>query len=234
MQTTEMMAIRTADGGTMNCYVAKADREPGPAVIVIQEIFGITDWLKSTADWLASAGFTAVVPDLFWRMEPGLNLNDRDPEQMQKAFKLFGEFDQAKGVSDLKDVVAHLRDHRSINGKIGCIGYCLGGLLAYYMACRSDVQASVSYYGVSIDEHLDEAKNIKAPLLMHIAGGDTYVTPDKQQKIKNALDSNPNVSIHIYPELGHAFGRVGGEHYNKEAADLANSRTEQFLKNNLK
>jgi carboxymethylenebutenolidase len=234
MQTSEKIAIRTRDGGTMSCYMAKANKESAPAIIVIQEIFGVTKFLKSSADWLAAQGFHAVVPDLFWRLEPDLELNDRDPEQKQKAFKLFGEFNQSQGIEDLKDVVSHLKTDKAVSGKVGCVGYCLGGLMAYLMACRSEVQTSVSYYGVGIDEHLSEADNIKAPTMLHIAGKDAFVPAEKLQKIKNVLDPNPLATIHVYPEMDHAFCRVGGEHYDKETADTANTRTLQFFAENLK
>jgi carboxymethylenebutenolidase len=234
MQTSEMMAIRTKDGGTMNCYVAKPDKEPAPAVIIIQEIFGITNWLKSTAEWLASQGYFGVVPDLFWRLEPNLVLNDRDQAQLQKAFGLYGKFDQSQGVEDLKDTMKHLKEHRSINGKVGTIGYCLGGLMSYFMACRSDADCAVSYYGGGIDSHLDEGKNIKKPTILHLAGADAYIDATAQEKIKSGLSHNPNVSVHIYPNTGHAFCRVGGEHYDKSAADLANSRTADFFKQHLR
>ena len=234
MQTSEKIAIRTSDGGTMNCYMAKANKESAPAIIVIQEIFGITKFLKSSADWLASQGFHALVPDLFWRLEPGLELNPSEPEQRQKAFELLGKFDQSQGVEDLKGVITYLKNHSAVSGKVGCVGYCLGWLMAYFMACRSEVQTSVSYYGVGIDEQLGEASNIKAPLMLHIAGEDAFTPAEKVQKIKQVLDPNPLATIHVYPEMDHAFCRVGGEHYNKENADLANSRTLQFFTDNLK
>lgn len=233
MQTSEKMAVRLRDGSSMSCYLAKPDKEPAPAVIIIQEIFGITKWLKSTADAYASMGYFAVVPDLFCRLEPEVVLNDRDPAELEKAFKLYQQFSPDQGVKDLEDVAAHLRDHRSINGKVGCTGYCLGGKMAFLMACRTNVDCSVSYYGGGIQEHLAELEKLKNPLLLHIPAEDQYFSPQAQAQIKEAADEHPLVTIHIYPKVNHAFCRVGGENYNKDAADLANARTEEFLKDHL-
>jgi carboxymethylenebutenolidase len=233
MQTSEKMAVRTRDGGTMNCHVAKPNKESAPAIIIIQEIFGITPWLKSTADWLAGLGYYAVVPDMFWRLEPGLDLDSNKEQDLQKAFGLYGQFDKEKGIEDFKDLMQQLKENRSVNGKIGCMGYCLGGLMSYRMACAADIDCTVSYYGGEIDRFLDEGKNIKKPTMLHIPADDAYITPDKQAKIKEALSKNPNVAIHVYPGVGHAFCRVSGDHYNKEAADLANSRTVEFFNQSL-
>jgi carboxymethylenebutenolidase len=230
---SERMEIRTADGGKFECHVAKPSKKALGAIIVIQEIFGITNWLQKTADWLASNGYMAVVPDLFWRMEPNLNLNDRDEKDLNKAFGLYGKFDQNQGIEDLKQVLATVQAMPEANGKVGCMGYCLGGLMTYLMACRSDVHCSVSYYGGGIDEKLDEAKNIKKPILLHLPAEDKFITKDKQTKIKAALGNNPLVTIHIYEGMDHAFARVGGEHYDKQNAELANNRSIEFFKAHL-
>lgn len=230
---SEKLVVTAGDGGKFNCLVEKPGQIATAAVIIIQEIFGVTKWLKSAAEWYASNGYLAIVPDLFWRLEPGLNLNDRDEADLKKAFKYYGEFDKDKGLEDLKHVLKEVRAMKVGDGKVGISGYCLGGLMTYLMAARSDVDASVAYYGGGIDEFLGEAHNIKKPIMMHFAEDDGYITKDKQDKIKNAFASNSSASIYTYPNTDHAFCRVGGQNYNMQVAELANGRTLEFFKKNL-
>ncbi|HEY9730620.1 MAG TPA: dienelactone hydrolase family protein [Drouetiella sp.] len=230
---SEKLVVTASDGGKFNCIVEKPGKNATAAVIIVQEIFGVTKWLKSAAEWYASNGYLAIVPDLFWRLEPGLNLNDRDENDLKKAFKYYGEFNKEKGIDDLKQVLKEVRAMKVGDGKVGISGYCLGGLMTYLMAARSDVDASVAYYGGGIDEFLGEANHIKKPIMMHFAEDDGHITRDKQDKIKNALGANPLVTIHTYAHTDHAFCRVGGQNYNMQAAELANGRTLEFFKKNL-
>lgn len=224
--------FKTSDG-TMGGYIALPDKTPAPAVLVIQEIFGVNQVMRDLCDDYARQGYVAVCPDLFWRIEPGVDITDKTKAEWDKAFELFGKFDVDKGVEDLKTVLAALRRHKAVKGKVGTVGYCLGGKLAYLMAARSDADCNVSFYGVQIDALLDEAKAIKAPLLMHMASKDRFVPAEAQEKIKAGLSGNPFVTLHVYEGQDHAFARVGGEHYDREAAELANGRTRDFFKRNL-
>jgi carboxymethylenebutenolidase len=122
---------------------------------------------------------------------------------------------------------------KECSGKVGTVGFCLGGLLAYLMACRSDADCNVGYYGVGIDGKLGEAAKIRKPLVLHIAEADKFVPPEAQEKIKQGLAGHPNVTIYTYPGLDHAFARIGGGPYNKEAADLANRRTAEAFRQAL-
>ena len=143
------------------------------------------------------------------------------------------KFNPDTGVKDIQASISYLRALDGCTGKVGAVGYCLGGLLAYLTAARTDVDASVSYYGVNIDQKLDEAKNIKKPLMLHIAEKDQFVKPEAQKKIAEALKTNPLVTLHFYPQMDHAFAREGGAHYDKACADLANGRTSTFFKQHL-
>lgn len=231
---SEKLVITAGDGGKFNCHVAKPSGKATAAVIIIQEIFGVTEWLKSTAEWYAKNGYVAIVPDLFWRLDPGIQLDSRNDADLQKAFKLYGEFDKEKGVDDLKQVLKEVRAMKVGDGKVGISGYCLGGLMTYLMACRSDGDAFASYYGGGIDEFLGEADKIKKPIVMHFAEEDGHITRDKQEKIKNKFAGSSLATVHIYPGVDHAFCRVNGANYNAEAAELANGRTIEFFNKNLK
>jgi carboxymethylenebutenolidase len=227
------LTIRAADGGSFSGYLATPKSGKGPGILVIQEIFGVNKVMRDIADGFAAQGYAALCPDLFWRQEPGIQITDQTKEEWARAFQLYQGFDEAKGVDDLKATLAHLRKLPACTGKVGAVGYCLGGKLAYLMATRSDAECSVGYYGVGIDKALDEAGKIARPLMLHIAEQDEYCPPAAQQAIKAALGKNARVTIHSYPGVDHAFARNGGEHYDKAAAESANKRTADFFKQHL-
>ncbi len=228
------VTIRAADGGSFSAYLATPSAGRGPGVVLIQEIFGVNKVMRDLADGFARQGHVVLCPDLFWRQEPGIQITDQTDAEWQKAFSLYKGFNEAKGVDDLKSTLAHLRQLPACTGKVGSVGYCLGGKLAYLMATRSDADCSVGYYGVAIDAALDEAEAIKKPLMLHIAEKDQFCPPEAQAKVKSALKGNAHVTIHSYPGMDHAFARVGGQHYDKTAADTANQRTADFFKKNLR
>jgi carboxymethylenebutenolidase len=230
---SQEIIITAKDGGTFTGYLALPASGKGPGVVVLQEIFGVNAVMRAVADDLADQGYVALVPDLFWRIEPGIQLTDQSEAEWKRAFELFQAFDLDKGMADVGATVDALRAHPACSGKVGAVGYCLGGRLAYLTACRTSADASVGYYGVYIQAHLDEAKAIAKPTLLHVAEADEFVPPEAQAQIKAGLAGHAQVTIHSYPGLQHAFARVGGAHYDKAAADLANGRTAAFFKQHL-
>jgi carboxymethylenebutenolidase len=227
------VTISAADGGSFKAYLATPKSGKGPGIVLIQEIFGVNKVMRDLADGFAAQGYAVMCPDLFWRQEPGIDITDKTKAEWDKAFSLFQGFNVDKGIDDLKATLASLRRHAACSGKVGSVGYCLGGKLAYLMATRSDSDANVGYYGVGIQDALGEAKNIKKPLTLHIAGKDQFCPPEAQAQIKAGLKGNPHVTIYDYADQDHAFARVGGQHYDKAAADLANKRTGDFFKQHL-
>lgn len=227
------ITIETHDG-RFDAYLAKPQSGRGPAILVIQEIFGVNKVMRDVTDGFAANGYFALCPDLFWRQQPGIQLTDQSEAEWQKARQFMQGFDVAKGVEDLIATLKHLRSVEGCTGKVGSVGYCLGGKLAYLMATRSDADCNVSYYGVGLQDLLDEATNIKHPLMLHIAEEDQSVPKEAQAKITSNLANHPRVTIHKYPGMSHAFARVGGQHYDKTAADTANKRTADFLGQHLR
>lgn len=219
--------------GAFSAYFASPAAARGPGIVVIQEIFGVNANVRAIADGWAARGYFALAPDLFWRIEPNVQLTDKTEAEWKKAFELYQKFDVDKGIEDIAAAIAHLRGLHGENGKVGAVGFCLGGLLAYLAATRTDADASVGYYGVGIEGKLGEAKNIKKPLMLHIAGKDQFVPPEAQKKIADTLGANPHVTIHHYPEMDHAFTRQGGQHYDKANAELAHGRTATFFRQHL-
>ncbi|WP_417485265.1 dienelactone hydrolase family protein [Maricaulis salignorans] len=222
-----------SDDGNFSAYLAVPASGSGPGVLVLQEIFGVNASMRSIADWLAGEGFTALCPDLFWRIEPGIQITDKTEAELNRAFELFGLFNQDTGLRDIRTSLSALRALDACNGKAGALGYCLGGLLAYRTACHTDSDASVGYYGVSIEDTLAEATGLNSPLMLHIAGADQFVPPAAQARLHEGLGPNPLVTLHDYPGKEHAFARPDGHHYDADSANLANQRTLDFLHGHL-
>lgn len=228
----ERTTITTPDGA-FQAYVARPAKSPAAAVVVIQEIFGVNAVMREITDGLAAQGYLAICPDLFWRIEPNIDITDQSEAEWKRAFELFNAFDVDAGVKDIAATISTIRKDPGCNGKVGAVGFCLGGLLAYLTATRTDVDAAVSYYGVSIENRLPEADKLTRPLLMHIAEEDQFVPKPAQAAILAALKNHKLIEIHAYPGRDHAFARQGGEHYNEADAKLAGGRTLTFFEKNL-
>jgi len=228
-----MMTVKSFDGAEFQAYIALPASGYGPGIVVLQEIFGVNEYMRSVCDWYAAHGFVAICPDLFWRQEPGIQLTDQTEAEWQKAFALYQGLDEAKAVEDSAAAVAFLRKHPASNGRVGVVGFCLGGNLAWLLSARFKPDCAVGYYGVRIEKTLNEAMNLSSPLMLHIAGKDEYVPPAAQKAVVDGLKSNANVTIHLYPDMEHAFARMGGAHYDRANAELANGRTSTFFRQHL-
>jgi carboxymethylenebutenolidase len=231
---SEKLVITTAEG-SFDCYVARPDVVGTyPVIIVLQEIFGVNEGIRSIADSYAAKGYIAVAPDLFWRNAPGVQLWEGNEADVAKAFELYKSYDFDHGVRDIAATISAARTLEGASGKVGVTGYCLGGLMTYLSATRTDGDAFAAYYGGGTDQYLEEANDIGAPILYHLAGDDAYIKPDVQEQIKAALADKLDAEVHIYPGCDHAFARPGGSHYDEAAARLANSRTDEFFARTLR
>src|ERR1051325_8177606 len=202
-----MITFKSFDGGEFDAYVALPAAGFGPGIVVLQEIFGVNQFLRGIADWYAARGFVAICPDLFWRQQRGVELTDSD-EDFQKAIQFYQGLDEAKAVEDSAAAMNFLRQHQACNGRVGAVGFCLGGNLAWLLSVRFKPDCAVGYYGVSIEKTLNEAPGLASPLMLHIAGKDKYCPPEAQQQIHATLDSNRLATIHDYPENDHEIGRA--------------------------
>lgn len=218
--------------GAFAAYVARPATQSAPAVVVIQEIFGVNAVMRGIADELAGHGYLAICPDLFWRIEPGIDITDQSPAELKRAFDLFAGFDVDLGVKDIAATVAYAKKESGSTGAVGAVGFCLGGLLAFLTAARTPAKACVGFYGVNIDKHTGEGTAGKR-VMLHIAEKDEFVPPAAQQAIIAALGDRPGVTLHTYPGCGHAFARKGGAHYDPAAAQLAWRRTLDFFEEAL-
>jgi carboxymethylenebutenolidase len=229
-----MMEIATLGGdGSFQAYVAEPQGEPKGAIVVIQEIFGVNQGIRRKCDGWAEKGYVAIAPDLFWRLRANVEFDPDVPEEFQEALELMGRFDQDQGVSDIEAAIRHARKRLGGNGKVGCVGFCLGGRLAFMTSTRTDLDSSVGYYAVGLDDLLHEKHAIATPLMLHIAGADHFVGADTQQAMHEALDDHPRVVLHDYPGEDHGFAAETGKRRSEEAAELADRRTEAFFEEHL-
>ena len=219
--------------GVMGAYLAVPDGPPVGGVVAIMEIWGVNDTMRQHAHEFAEAGFVCLVPDLFWRQEPGLELSDRNPDDGKKAFDLYYDFDYDLGVRDMEDTVSYLAGLPECNGKAGAVGYCLGGKLCYLLCCRTDIDCAVAYYGTYIEHNIREVRNLHHPFMLHMAMKDRWVQAEVNELLERRLSPNPLVTIHKYPEADHAFARHGGRPYRKAEADKALSLTVAFFRKHL-
>jgi carboxymethylenebutenolidase len=231
---TGTIQIEALDGsGSFEAYVAEPSGKPRAAIVVIQEIFGVNPGIRARCDRWAESGYLAVAPDLFWRIKPDVELDPDVEEQFQQALGLMNKFDQGQGVADIEATIRAARARLGEGGKVGVVGYCLGGRLAFMCATRTDTDASVGYYGVGIDNLLSEKHAIAHPVLLHVAGADHFVTPDIQAKMHEGLGDHPKVTLCDYPGEDHGFATESGKRRSEEAAQLADKRTAEFFAEHL-
>jgi len=207
---------------------------PAPAVVVLQELFGVNADIRKTCE-LAEQGFIAVAPDLFWRQEPGVDLSVTSEADWQHGLRLYAVYDRDAGAKDVEDTVNAVRDLPECSGKVAVLGYCLGALMVFLTAVRCHgLDAAVAYHGGDTEKYLGEVDGLNAPLLMHLAEEDEFISKAAQAEIKAALTKKPKTTVYSYPGQNHAFSRHGGAHYNAEAATLAHERTYAFLDGQLR
>lgn len=212
--------------GTFAAYLTASVDGSGPGIVLCQEIFGVNAAMRAVADHLAEEGYTVLVPDLFWRQEPGVELG-YEQEDFARAFALYKDFNENLGVDDIQASLTHLRGLPECSGDaLGVVGYCLGGKLAYLAACRlPEVACAVAYYGVGIENALGELEGLRGRLVLHIPELDDFCPPPAREAIVQALARLPRTEAYVYPGVGHAFARPAGAHYDKSSALLAHERS---------
>jgi carboxymethylenebutenolidase len=220
--------------GAFNAYIARPKILPAATVVVLQELFGVNADIRKTCDELAEQGFVAVAPDLFWRQEPGIDLNVTSEADWQHGLRLYQAYDRDAGVRDIQDTLQAVAKLPECTGKIGVQGYCLGALMTFLTAVRAQVNAAVAYHGADTEKYLGEIQNLHAPLLMHLGEEDEFISKPAQAQIKAALAGKANATVYSYPGQHHAFARHNGTHYNAAAEALANGRTSEFLQRELR
>jgi carboxymethylenebutenolidase len=227
-------SIPTLEGDAQfDAYLARPSGTPRAAIVVVQEVFGVNEGIRRKCDGWAEKGYLALAPDLFWRDTPRLDLDADIPEQFQTAIDHMMRFDEDQGIRDIEAAIKAARAELGGNGKVGLVGYCLGGRLAFMAACRTDGDAFVGYYGVGIDNLLGEQNAIGKPVLLHIPTADGFVPPDVQKTMHDGLKNNRHVTLYDYEGLDHGFAAEMGQRRDEEGARLADQRTADFFAANL-
>jgi carboxymethylenebutenolidase len=225
--------IDAADGGAFGASVARPPASKAPVVVMLQEIFGVNQAMRDVATFFASEGFLVVTPDLFWRQQPGVELDPANATDRDLAVGYMKGLNPVSALADCQATIDRARVMDGGNGKVAVVGFCLGGRLAYLLAAKSNADVAVAYYGVGLETLLDLAPAIRAPLLLHIGGADHLCGAEAQAAILNAAAGNAKIESHVYPGASHAFRRPGGESYQADAAALADERTLEFLRKRM-
>lgn len=227
------ITIKSGDAA-FHAYISRPAKLPAPAVVVLQELFGVNADIRATCDELAAQGFIAVAPDLFWRQEPDVDLSVRSDADWQHGLKLYSTYNRDAGAKDIMETARVAVALPESTGKVALQGYCLGALMAFITAARYKVDAAVAYHGGDTEKYLGELDGMSAPLLMHLGEEDEFISKAAQIQIKTALAKKPNATVYSYPGQRHAFSRHNGAHYDAAAAALANKRTSEFLNQQLR
>ena len=228
--TSEERTFEAHGGGGFKAFVALPAKLPAPALVLLQEVYGVNRFMRRITEHWAAQGFLAVCPDVYWRLQPCIVLDPETPGHRERALEIGKRLDTDLAVHDLAALVEQLRAARECTGKVATSGYCLGGKLAYLVGTRGNADCNVSYYGVGIEAYLGEAAGLRRPLLMHIGEADPWTPEPVRAQLDAVLGGNPLVAVHLYPETGHAFAREGAATDVPAMRALANGRTLAFLR----
>jgi len=216
--------ITADDGGRFQGYLAVPASGSGPGILLLQEIFGVNAHLRAVADLYAEEGYVVLAPDLFWRLEPKVDLGYGEAD-VARARDLLGRLDIDRAVADCGAALATLRRLPECRGKVGALGFCLGGRLAYLTAARHHVDAAVSYYGTGLEPLLGEAGAIRCPMVFHCPEKDRHLPPPVRDAIADAFAGRDDVQIFVYPGADHGFNVPARSAYDKPASLMAHSRS---------
>ena len=216
--------IKARDGGTFSGYLALPEAGSGPGLVLGQEIFGINKTMRETADAFAEEGYVVLAPDLFWRLEPGIDLGYSEGD-FGKAFGYFESFDVDQSIEDIGATIDTLKGLSECTGKVGFMGFCLGGRLAHLTAARLNPDVAISFYGVGLPALVAEAKNVQCPTVFHCGEIDELMPPKDVDKLRVAFAGREDVEIYVYPGADHGFYNEDRDVFDKPSASMAHSRT---------
>ncbi len=212
-------------------YLALPPGGRGPGLLLWQEIFGVNEHIRSVAEQYALAGFVVLVPDAFWRQAPRVELGYTG-DDFQRAIALMQGYAGPDALADITGALTTLRARPELTGKVGSIGYCMGGRLAYLTAATTDVDCAVPYYGGGIHNQLERAAAIRCPVQFHYAEHDNNIPLSAVEQVRAALPA-PRHELHIYPGAQHGFNCWARASYHAGSAALAHGRALAFLASHL-
>jgi carboxymethylenebutenolidase len=231
MSDSRVESVQVADG-EFDLTVWLPETGSGPGLLLIQEIYGVSEYIRAVAEDLAGLGYVVAAPDLFWRLERGYQAA-HDDAGLAASLEISSSFSVEKGIEDAAAAYAHLGGLPEVSGGTGIIGFCLGGSIAYFLAAQSPT-VTLSFYGSAVPDSLGLLDQITGPLQFHFGGSDPYITRDQVTRVEQAAAGRPNVEMHVEESAGHAFhNRKAPMFYNAEPAARAWQRAEEFLRRHL-
>jgi carboxymethylenebutenolidase len=232
MPMSRVESVQTTDG-PFDLSVWLPDAATGPGLLLIQEIYGVSDYIRAVAEDLAGLGYVVAAPDLFWRIKRN-HQAAHDEAGLTESLELSSHFDGQQGLADAAAALERLRSLPEVDGGIGVVGFCLGGSIAYFLAAQGALDAAVSFYGSEVPGHLDVLDQIAVPLQFHFGGSDPYIPRDQVARVEEAVAGRANVEMHVEEDAGHAFhNRKAPMFYVPEPAARAWHRAEEFLRRYL-
>lgn len=229
--------ITLPDGGQFSAHTVVPEAGSGPGLLIIQEIFGISPYIKDVCERVAALGYVALAPDLYWRITPGVSIDEQDPDALKRAMGYMGQLDFEGAVGDAVAALEHLKglaEVQASGGKAGVMGFCLGGGISYLVAAAADPDCAISYYGSAVPDALGLAGDISCPILFHFGLEDNYLTVERQKAVRDAFAGNPLAEFHDHEGAGHAFDNSNSPMFSHpEAAAGAWVETKEFLAEKL-
>jgi carboxymethylenebutenolidase len=228
MTTTRTETINAPDGESFDAHLVLPDSGSGPGLLVLQEIFGVNEYIREVCDRLAGLGYVAMAPDVFWRIERNVSLGG-DEDALQKAYGYIGQYDWQKGIPDLVAALQHLRGLPETGGRAGALGFCFGGVTSFALGCVSDPDVVVSYYGSGVPDWIGNADSLSCPTILHFGSKDAFIPGEKIASVREWADPRPHVEFHEY-DAGHAFDNHTSAIFSEpNAAAQAWEKTKAFL-----
>jgi len=223
---SDSVRVASHDGGELDAHLVVPERGAGAGVVLLHEAGGVTGYVRGVADRLAQLGYVTLVPDLFWRIERNVDLqNDKD---MTRALDLIGQFDPHAGVRDVDAALAWIIARPEVDGPVGVVGFCFGGGLTYGVACELEPACAVAYYGVGVELLVDRIDEVTCPTLLQFGSTDVFIPPESIERLQVAAGAKPNIEVEVY-DAGHAFDNPYAEWHAPEVAARAWDRTAGFL-----
>jgi carboxymethylenebutenolidase len=224
---TDSVRVASHDGDEFDAHLAIPERGSGPGVVLLHEAGGVTGYVRGVAARLAELGYVALIPDLFWRIERNVDL--QNDKHMTRALELVGQFDPHAGVRDVDAAFSWVRARPEVDGPVGVVGFCFGGGLTYGVACELDPACAVAYYGVGVELLAERIDEVTCPILLQFGSADVFIPPASLERLQVAAGAKPNVEVEVYESAGHAFDNPYAEWHAPEVATRAWDRTAAFL-----
>ncbi len=230
MDNVRTETITTADDQQFDAHVALPSASHGAGVLVIQEVFGVNEYIKDVASRLAGLGYVALAPDVFWRQEPGFSVDSSDQANIEPAVAVANTWDPVVGLSDLEAAFAHLQAMPEVTGAAGVIGFCFGGTQAFRLAQSISPACVVSYYGSGVAGLVGDADKIECPTMLHFGDNDPFLPNEDVETIKAAVADNHHIVVYVHEGGGHAFDNHFAPHFSQpKIAEEAWTETAAFL-----